>query len=191
MSRRRSAPSVVFTEIPGERGAAFDAVVAQVMNRPGPDRYRRAPLITGRITRLNGAPVELDRIATTQRWAFDKDILLSALAGAPDDANVVSGRWWPAGYAGPPQVAMARELAKGGRPEGRRHHHAPGPGPRDRRSHRRPAQGRSGGFGSNFLDRLDAHAIAGRQPAQRRHRPGHTRRGTRPDPGAGPATSAR
>jgi len=157
----KSAPSVVFTEIPGERGAAFDALIARVMNRPGPDRYRRAPLLTGRITRLNGRPVDLDQVRNDQRWAFDKDILLSALAGAPDDANVVSGRWWSANYAGPPQVAMARELAKAANLKvgdtitlqvlGRE-------------IDARIAALRNldpGGFGSNFLVVLDAHAIQG------------------------------
>lgn len=157
----RSAPSVVFTEIPGERGPAFDTVVSRVMNRPGPDRYRRAPLITGRIIRLKGEPVVLDKVHDDQRWAFDKDIVLSALAGAPDDANVVSGRWWDADYAGPPQVAVARELAKAA----------------DlkvgdtitlqvlgREMDARIAALRKidpGGFGSNFLVVLDAHAIQG------------------------------
>lgn len=160
----KSAPSVVFTEIPGERGRAFDAVVAQVMNRPGPDRYRRAPLITGRITRLKGRPVDLDKVRDDQRFAFDRDILLSALAGAPDDANVVSGQWWSARYSGPPQVAMARELAK-----------AAGLKVGDtitlqvlgRDIDARIAALRKvdpGGFGSNFLVVLDTHAIQGANP---------------------------
>jgi putative ABC transport system permease protein len=108
----RSAPSVVFTEIPADRGAAFDAAVAKVMATPGPDRYRRLPLLTGRIVRLKGAPVDVDALPQGERWAFDQDILLSALAGAPDDANVVSGKWWAADYAGSPQIALSRDLAK-------------------------------------------------------------------------------
>ncbi|TFW15306.1 FtsX-like permease family protein [Brevundimonas intermedia] len=108
----RSAPSVVFTEIPADRGAAFDAAVGKVMANPRPDRYRRLPLLTGRIMRLKGAPVDLDALPQGERWAFDQDILLTALAGAPDDANLVSGRWWAADYAGPPQIALSQDLAK-------------------------------------------------------------------------------
>ncbi|MFA4938225.1 ABC transporter permease [Brevundimonas sp.] len=108
----RSAPSVVFTEIPADRGAAFDAAVAKVMANLGPDRYRRLPLLTGRIVRLKGAPVDLEALPQGERWAFDQDILLTALAGAPDDANIVSGRWWAADYAGPPQIALSQDLAK-------------------------------------------------------------------------------
>lgn len=108
----RSAPSVVFTEIPADRGAAFDAAVARVMAKPGPDRYRRLPLLTGRIVRLKGAPVDPEALPQGERWAFDQDILLTALAGAPDDANLVSGRWWAADYAGPPQIAVSQDLAR-------------------------------------------------------------------------------
>ena len=159
-----SAPSVVFTEIPGERGAAFDAVVAGVMNQPGMDRYRRAPLITGRITRLNGQLVDLDKVRDDQRWAFDKDILLSALAGAPDDANVVAGRWWTADYVGPPQVAMARDLAKSA---GLKVGDTITLQVLGREIDARIAALRKvdpGGFGSNFLVVLDDHAIQGANP---------------------------
>lgn len=109
----RTAPSMVFTEIPSGRGAAFDAVVARVMRNPGPDRYRRTPLLTGRITRLNGAPLDMRSIDRDARWAFDRDVILSALPAEPDDPNTVAGRWWPEGYRGPPQVAMNEDLAKG------------------------------------------------------------------------------
>ncbi|CAN5253430.1 FtsX-like permease family protein [soil metagenome] len=160
----KSAPSVVFTEIPGERGAAFDAVVGRIMGSPGPDRYRRAPLITGRITRLRGEPVDVGTIRDDQRWAFDKDILLSALAGAPDDANVISGRWWAADYAGPPQVAVARDLAKGA---GLKVGDTITLQVLGRELDARIAALRKvdpGGFGSNFLVVLDAHAIQGANP---------------------------
>ena len=160
----RTAPSMVFTEIPGERAAAFDAVVDRVMARPGKDRYRRAPLITGRITRLNGRPVVLDEIKDGERWAFDKDILLSALPTEPDDANIVAGRWWGGNEVGPPQVAMAVDVAR-----------AAGLKIGDtitlqvlgRELDARIAVLRKvevGGFGSNFALILDAHAIQGANP---------------------------
>ena len=160
----RTAPSMVFTEIPGERGPAFDAVIDKVMAHPAKDRYRRAPLITGRITRLNGRPVVLDEIRDGERWAFDKDILLSALAIAPDDANIVQGRWWGAADGGPPQVAMAVDVAR-----------AAGLKVGDtitlqvlgRELDARIAVLRNvevGGFGSNFALILDTRAIEGANP---------------------------
>ena len=108
-----SAPSLVFTQIPGARAGAFDAELTRVLGPLTPDRYRRSPFATGRISALNGAPVDKARIAPGQRWAFDQDISLGFIGPAPPDANLVAGRWWPPGYAGPPLVALDAELARG------------------------------------------------------------------------------
>ncbi len=108
-----SAPSLIFTQIPGERAAAFDAELTRVLGPLTPDRYRRAPFATGRITALNGRPVDLGRIEPGQRWAFDQDISIAALGPAPPDAQVTAGRWWPVDYAGPPEVAVDERLARG------------------------------------------------------------------------------
>ncbi len=109
----RTAPSLVFTEIDGARTAEFDRVVAGALGRLSPDRYRREPIATGRIARLNGAPVDIERVAEEERWAFDNDIVISAIDREPEDAGVTAGRWWPAGYRGPPLVAMERDAARG------------------------------------------------------------------------------
>jgi putative ABC transport system permease protein len=109
----RTAPSLVFTEIPGERVAAFDAVINEALNEPGIDRYNRLPLITGRITRLKGQPVDIEAIDRGERWAFDEDLTLSALDRAPENSKVTAGAWWTPDYAGPPLVAFEQEAAKG------------------------------------------------------------------------------
>ncbi|MDP3489582.1 MAG: FtsX-like permease family protein, partial [Phenylobacterium sp.] len=108
-----TAPSLVFTEIPGERTAAFDAVIAKALNEPGIDRYNRLPLLTGRITRLKGQPVDIESIDRGERWAFDEDLTLSALDGAPEASKVTAGAWWTPDYAGPPLVAFEQDAAKG------------------------------------------------------------------------------
>lgn len=109
----RTAPSLVFTEIPGERVEAFDAVIDRALNDPGIDRYNRLPLITGRITRLKGQPVDIEAIDRGERWAFDEDLTMSALDGAPEDSKVTSGAWWTPDYAGPPLVAFEQDAARG------------------------------------------------------------------------------
>ncbi|MDO8901365.1 MAG: FtsX-like permease family protein [Phenylobacterium sp.] len=109
----RTAPSLVFTEIPGERVAAFDAVIDRALNDPGMDRYNRLPLITGRITRLKGQPVDIEAIDRGERWAFDSDLTMSVLDGAPETSKVTAGAWWTPGYAGPPLVAFEQDAAKG------------------------------------------------------------------------------
>jgi len=110
----RTAPALVFTEIPGDRAPAFDAVVRRAFGgRPlAQDVYLRAPFFTGRIVRVRGAPVDLRRIAASERWAYNDDISMSAIGREPPQAGVTAGRWWPAGYAGPPLAALSADVAR-------------------------------------------------------------------------------
>ncbi|USQ95376.1 ABC transporter permease [Caulobacter sp. RL271] len=107
----RTAPAMVFTEIPADRAAAFDAAVADVIGPLHEDVYLRMPFATGRIIRLKGRPVDTKSIRASQRWAFDNDIGLSLFAREPAKAGLVSGRWWRADSAAPPQVAINVEIA--------------------------------------------------------------------------------
>jgi putative ABC transport system permease protein len=110
----RTAPAMVFTDIPGDRIPEFDAAVTRAFGAPlTPKSYLRAPYARGRIIALKGQPIDPKAIKDSERWAFDSDIGLSVLAQEPENAGVVEGRWWPVGYAGPPQVAMEVEAARG------------------------------------------------------------------------------
>jgi putative ABC transport system permease protein len=109
----RTAPAMVFTEIPGAQATAFDAEVAKAMGPLTAETYLRLPFVTGRISALKGQPVDKDKIKPGQRWAFDNDIGMTLLPGKPKDGATVAGRWWTPGYAGPPLVALNAELAEG------------------------------------------------------------------------------
>jgi putative ABC transport system permease protein len=110
----RTAPALVFTEIPGDRTAEFDAAVARAFGRPLTQQiYLREPFVTGRITKVRGEPVVADRIARQDRWAYDSDISMSAIGPQPENPGIQEGHWWPASYAGPPLVAMDVDVAKG------------------------------------------------------------------------------
>ncbi len=110
----QTAPALVFTDLPGDRARAFDTEVARAFGtRLTPQIYLRAPFVTGRIVSVRGEPVVLDNIAKSERWAYDADVTMSALGPKPANAGIVEGRWWPAGYTGPPLVAMDVDVAKG------------------------------------------------------------------------------
>ena len=106
-----TAPSLVLTQIRSEQAGAVDAAVAKAIGSLDPDRYRRMPMATGRIVGIAGAPVRPESIAREGRWAFDQDIGLTVLDAAPPDADLTQGRWWPAGYAGPPLIMLSDEVA--------------------------------------------------------------------------------
>jgi len=111
----QTAPALIFTEIPGERAAAFDAEVARALGRkPGQDTYLRAPFFTGRILAVRGIPVDIEKIPPGARWVYDNDVSLSAIGPEPPNAGIKQGRWWPANYSGPPLVAVTADPAEGG-----------------------------------------------------------------------------
>ncbi len=110
----KTAPAMVFTEIPGARAAEFDTVVGKAFAAPLTDRnWLRAPFTTGRIVRVKGEIVDLEQIKDGERWAYDNDIQISVIGPQPTEAGIVSGRWWAADYAGEPVIAMEADAAAG------------------------------------------------------------------------------
>lgn len=157
----RTAPALVMTDIPGDRTAEFDALSARVLGGLRPDRYLRMPFATGRITAIHGAPVQRSKIERGQRWAYDHDFAVSAIGAEPVGADIESGKWWPAGYAGPPLAAMETEAAEAG---GLKLGDPITVSILGRQIEARLAVRRKvnfGGFGPAFGLILDAHALAG------------------------------
>jgi putative ABC transport system permease protein len=110
----RTAPSLVFTEIPADSVDRFDSEVAAAMGRLTPENFLRMPMFTGRVTAFRGQPVVRDKIPASERWAFDNDMQMSDADAAPKDVDVIQGAWWPAHYTGPPEVAIGEDMAKAG-----------------------------------------------------------------------------
>lgn len=108
----RSAPAVVYTDVPGDRTAEFDALLTRAYGaRLTADDYLREPVVSGRITRVRGEPVVRSAMRAQGRWAYDNDIQMSVIGPQPRNAGIVQGAWWPRDYAGPPLVAMEEDAA--------------------------------------------------------------------------------
>jgi putative ABC transport system permease protein len=108
----QSAPAVVYTDIPGDRTAEFDALLTQAFHQAlTPAAYIREPFVTGRISAVRGQPVERDKVPERARWAFDNDIQMSVIGPEPPNAGITAGRWWSADYAGPPIAALDQDAA--------------------------------------------------------------------------------
>ena len=109
----QTAPALVFTDIPGDRAAEFDADVTRAFGQPlTAANWLRLPFITGRITKVRGQPVDAKRLPQGERWAFDNDVSMSALGPEPPNPGITAGRWWPANYAGPPLLALDEDVAR-------------------------------------------------------------------------------
>jgi len=82
----QTAPAMVFTEIPGEAAPEFDRAIASAFGvKLAPDIYLRAPIATGRIIQVRGKPVDVASIPRGERWAYERDISMSALGAEPPE----------------------------------------------------------------------------------------------------------
>jgi putative ABC transport system permease protein len=103
------APAFFFIDIQPDQLAGFEALVQSV---PGA-RFSQVPMLRGRITRLNGVPIEAATIAPGAQWALASDRGLTYAATLPKGSQIAAGAWWPPDYHGPPLVSFDADLARG------------------------------------------------------------------------------
>jgi putative ABC transport system permease protein len=103
------APAFFFIDIQPDQLAGFEAIVRAT---PGA-RFDEVPMMRGRITRLNGVPVEEAAVAPEARWALRSDRGLTYAATLPKGSQLAAGSWWPSDYLGPPLVSFDAALAHG------------------------------------------------------------------------------
>ncbi len=106
----RQAPSFFFFDIQPDQAEGFDRALAHI---PEVTRVERRPTLRGRITAIDGMPVDQAAIDPDVEWAVRGDRYLTYAAEAPDASKVIAGAWWPADYSGPPQVSLSQDLAEG------------------------------------------------------------------------------
>ena len=105
-----TAPAYFFLDIPKARGAELEALA---LAQPGVERVERTPTIRGRILEIGGAAAHEAEVAQNARWAVRSDRALAFADAMPGDTELVLGKWWPDGYAGPPLICLDQSLAEG------------------------------------------------------------------------------
>ncbi len=109
-----NAPAIIFRQVPGADAEAFDALLkANGVAIDNPDDYRRAPFILGRVISLRGKELTESDVAPEERWVMRGETAMTYLAGKPPEADLRSGKWWPADYSGPALVSVEEGVAKG------------------------------------------------------------------------------
>jgi putative ABC transport system permease protein len=106
----QAAPSYFFIDIQPDQVAGFDRLMASI---PGISGFERVPSLRGRITQINGVPVEQVKVASGAQWALNSERGLTYAAQPPKGSRIVAGDWWPADYQGPPLVSFDSNLAQG------------------------------------------------------------------------------
>ena len=104
------APSFFFIDIQPNEIAGFDALLAQF---PEVSDVERVPSLRGRLTALNGTPVEEAPVAPEAQWAIRSERGLTYSAALPAGSRLVAGKWWARDYQGPPLVSFDAQLAHG------------------------------------------------------------------------------
>ena len=104
------APAFFFLDV---QSSELDEMLALLNRQPGVAAVETAPMLRGRVQRLNGRPVSQVRPDPEVAWAVRGDRGLTYAEELPRGSAVVAGQWWPAGYDGPPLVSFAEEIARG------------------------------------------------------------------------------
>lgn len=100
------APSYFFVDIQPDQIAPF---LAKVKADPVISRVESAPMLRAVLTQINGRPA---REVAGEHWVVRGDRGITYAATPPANTKVVAGDWWPADYAGPPQVSFAATEAE-------------------------------------------------------------------------------
>lgn len=109
-------------EIPGEAPAFFvidiqsdqlASFLETVRGIAGVGAVEHVPSLRGRITALNGTPVDQATAAPDVAWVIRGDRGLTYAATPPPGTDIVAGDWWPADYKGPPLVSFDARAAEG------------------------------------------------------------------------------
>jgi putative ABC transport system permease protein len=103
------APAFFFIDIQPDQLAGFADMVRAT---PGA-RFDQVPMMRGRVTRLNGVPVEEAAVAPDAQWALRSDRGLTYATAMPKGSRLAAGAWWPPDYRGPPLVSFDAALARG------------------------------------------------------------------------------
>lgn len=111
---RANLPSLFFSEIPNKDADRFDEVLAaQGVDIEDPDRYRRGPVIIGRVITLKGEPLNIENVDEDERWVVNGESFMPYLGPQPPEADIVEGAWWPEDYQGPLLVSIEADAARG------------------------------------------------------------------------------
>jgi putative ABC transport system permease protein len=97
-----NAPALVFYDVQTEQLPLLREALQAAPSLRG---LQTAPLVLGRVSAVNGQALRDSGDDERAREARDEH-KISNRAGNFDDVIVTAGAWWPAGYSGPPLLAM-------------------------------------------------------------------------------------
>ncbi|MBC7506149.1 MAG: FtsX-like permease family protein, partial [Sandarakinorhabdus sp.] len=102
------APTFFVIDIPNDGKDGFTAMIAD--KAPGA-AVTIVPSLRGPITAVKGVPASQINVGS-EVWILRGDRGLSYAADFPPNNTLVSGKWWPRDYSGPPLISIDDDAAK-------------------------------------------------------------------------------
>ncbi|MEX6507349.1 ABC transporter permease [Jiella sp. M17.18] len=102
------APDFFFVDIQSGQIDAFRQKIETLA--PG-SHLNAAPMLRGRIVKLNGVDATKVKVPPEGRWVLKGDRGITYSPTVPEHSTVVEGKWWPKDYHGEPLVSFAADEA--------------------------------------------------------------------------------
>ncbi len=103
-----SSPDYFVLDVPKED---YDGMSALLQRHVPGAVLEEAPMLRGRLVRLNDVPVEEVKAPPEAQWVLNGDRGLSYAEEVPRGSRVIAGEWWPKDYDGDPLVSFEADLA--------------------------------------------------------------------------------
>ncbi len=103
------APSFFFLDVHSSEADQF----AKTLEQSGASAVSRAPMLRGRIVKVNGVSASQVKASADAAWALRGDRGITYSATAPEGGQLTEGDWWPSDYSGTPQVSFSADIAEG------------------------------------------------------------------------------
>jgi putative ABC transport system permease protein len=104
------APSFYFIDIPTTDADRFSAFLKETAPQ---STVEDVPMLRGRIVAARGVKAEDLKASTDSEWVLQSDRGLTYTNEIPKGSKLVEGKWWDAGYDGPPLVSFEKKIADG------------------------------------------------------------------------------
>lgn len=105
----KRAPSFFALDIPKEEEGRFRTAVTGAAPRA---EVITVPTLRGPVVALNNTRVSEMKDIPEEAWFLRGDRGLTFARDLPEGSRITSGKWWPAGYAGPPLVSIDERAAQ-------------------------------------------------------------------------------
>ena len=103
------APDWFFIDIQPDQ---IDPFITLVTGTSPQTVVEKTPMLRGRVTALDGVPTSQVNKDVESAWVLRGDRALTWQGEPPEGNTIVSGRWWPSDYTGPPLLSVTHEMAE-------------------------------------------------------------------------------